>query len=362
MEVHYQLALCFTNHIGPVIARSLVEYCGSAEAVFKERKTLLAKIPGIGKERVKFLYSKEAQSLAEKELKHIEDQRIEVLFYKDEAYPRRLRFCADSPIVLFKKGPAPLNQDHVISVVGTRNQTDHGARATRGLIKEWSIVQPCIVSGLALGVDATAHRSAIQNGCDTVAVLGHGLKFQYPPQNQKLFSEIEEKGALITEFPFLSKPDPKNFPKRNRIVAGMSDATVVIEAAIKGGALITGQLASSYQRDVFALPGRTSDTFSEGCLNLIKNNEAAILTKAEDLLQSMGWLEENIGNPKQIALPIDLSTEEASLLSALQYGPLQVDKISSATGRPISQVFALITTLELRGLVKSLPGKRYELL
>ncbi|TNE30271.1 MAG: DNA-protecting protein DprA [Bacteroidetes bacterium] len=362
MEVHYQLALCFVDKIGPVIARALVDFCGSAEAVFNEKKHLLEKVPGLGNERVQAIFKSDPRVKADLELKYANDHGIEILFYKDEAFPRRLLRCADSPVLLFKKGQANLNPNHTVAVVGTRNQTSHGASMTTEMIREWSAISPTIISGLALGIDATAHRAALKYGCTTIAVLGHGFEYRYPYQNRKLYTEIEENGALLTEFPSTSKPDAANFPKRNRIVAGMSDATVVVEAAIKGGALITGQLAASYNRDVFAVPGRVSDPLSAGCLNLIKKNEACVLSTPSDLLETMGWETESDPKPKQISLPIDLSTEEASIISALQYGPMQVDKIGSATGRPISQVFALITTLELRGLVKSLPGKQYTLL
>lgn len=362
MEVHYQLALCFVDKIGPVIARALVDYCGSAEAVFTEKKHLLEKVPGLGSERIQAIFKADPRLKADNELKYATDNGIEILFYKDETFPRRLLRCADSPVLLFKKGNADLNPNHTVAVVGTREQTSYGASITSEMIREWSVISPTIISGLALGVDATAHKSALKYGCSTIAVLGHGFEHKYPYQNRKLYSEIEDHGALLTEFPSTSKPDAANFPKRNRIVAGMSDATVVVEAAIKGGALITGQLAASYNRDVFAVPGRISDTYSAGCLNLIKKNEACVLSTPNDLLEVMGWEPEGDAQPKQISLPIDLSTEEASIISALQYGPLQVDKIGSATGKPISQVFALITTLELRGLVKSLPGKQYALL
>lgn len=358
----YQLGLCFIDLVGPIIARTLVRHLGSPEAVFNERKSLLSRIPGIGAERAKAIRSKSVLRKAEDELNLIRDHKIEIVFFSDDRYPGRLLHCPDAPVLLFVKGPADLNPKHMISVVGTRSHTPHGTKATQHFIKEWSTFKPAIVSGLASGIDSIAHRTALKHECTTIAVLGHGFRYIYPYQNRRLSMDILQSGALITEFPFHTKPDARNFPKRNRIVAGISDATIVMEAAEKGGALITGQLASGYQRDVFALPGRTSDTQSAGCLNLIRNNEASILTKPTDLPEALGWNAPLSGTvERQMSLPIDLSTDEAGVISSLRHGPLEIDKLSAATGKSISQLFALLTGLELRGLVVSLPGKRYEI-
>lgn len=358
----YRLGLCFVDQVGPVIARTLVQYCGSPEAVFREKKYLLGKVPGVGSERIKSLRRDDALKRAEREMVFIEKNRVEILFFQDERYPRRLHPCPDAPALLFWKGNAELNTDHLVAVVGTRRQTEHGRRITGDLIRGWKEHRPTIVSGLALGIDSTAHEAALNNGLPTVAVLGHGLDRIYPSGNAGLARRIMENGGLLTEFPSGGLPDASNFPKRNRIVAGMTDATVVVEAAKKGGALITGQLAASYQRDVFAVPGRIDDEYSRGCLNLIRLNEAALISSPEDLIRSMGWKKQNLRKkPIQIELPVDFSTEEAAIISALGNGSLSVDVISSTTGKPISQVFALLTGLELRGLLRSLPGKRYEL-
>ncbi len=359
-EQFYQLALCFADQIGPVVSRTLVEHCGSARSVFKEKQHLLRRIPRVGGIRLQGLKSKSTLLRAEREMDFILKEGIGMLFFQDEAYPRRLLHCADAPVLLFQKGVADLNPAHALAVVGTRNQSNYGKRATEQLVKDCSIHTPLIVSGLALGVDTTAHEAALRFHCETVAVLGHGLDRLYPYQNKKLAEKIMTQGSLLTEFPSGTKPDAINFPKRNRIVAGMCDATIVVEAAEKGGALITGELASGYQRDVFALPGRVSDPMSKGCLNLIKNHQAHVLTDPQDIIEMLGW-ENNLNRQSvQIEIPIDLSTEEAQVMSTLGNEQMEIDRISLQSGMTLSQLYALLTALELRGLIKALPGKRYE--
>lgn len=360
-EKQFQIALSFVDLIGPVIGRALVEYCGSARAVFKEKSHLIAKVPGMGRERVNALRSSQVWNRAEKELDFCLENDIDILFFNQEGFPRRLRRCPDSPTLLYCKGSCDLNPPYTVAVVGTRSETSYGRSATQKLIENWTPFQPLIISGLALGVDTTAHQQALENNLPTAAVLGHGLDRIYPRKNASLAKLIAEAGILISEFPSGTNPDAVNFPRRNRIVAGMSDATVVIEAAAKGGALITGQLAASYQRDVFALPGRINDAKSAGCLALIKNNEAHVLTQPQDVPDLLGWTNSGEEVNRQIEIPIDLSTEEAQIISQLSEGGLPVDVLSSKTGFPISQLFVLLTGLELRGLIRSRPGKKYEL-
>lgn len=362
-EKHYRIALSFVDLFGPVVSRAILNYCGSATAVFKEKKHVLTKVPGIGAERLKALRSADVLHRAEREVEYCDKNGIQLLFLEDPTYPRRLRNCPDAPILLYSKGETELNAAHMISVVGTRTPSRHGLLNTQTLIEEWAPFQPTIVSGLALGIDTCAHEACLDNQLPTVAVLGHGLDRIYPPNNRKLAERIiENQGCLLSEFPIKTKPDAPNFPRRNRIVAGMCDATIVIEAAAKGGALITGQLASSYQRDVFAMPGRITDAKSVGCLNLIRNNEANILTSSGDVSEMLGWEMGESPKEKQIALPVDLSTEEAQVISALGGNSLTVDEICTATGKPISQLFALLTSLEIRGLILALPGKKYEVI
>lgn len=359
----FELGLCFIDLIGPIIAKNLVDYCGSAEAVFSENSRLLERIPGVGKRRIHALSREKVLDRARRELEFIEKYQIEVVPYWSERYPKRLLHCPDAPVMLFVKGSADFNALRSIAVVGTREPSGHGIRNTQELITAWRTYKPTIVSGLARGIDTIAHRSCVQLQLPTVGVLGHGMDRIYPPENRKLANDIlQSGGAIITEFPSGTVPDAQNFPKRNRIVAGMTDATVVIEAARKGGALITGELASSYQRDVFALPGRISDSKSEGCLNLIKNNGAQIIASAHDIPESLGWTTSEKKEVVQVQMPIDLSTDEAQVVSTLNEGPKAIDQIGLDTGRPISQVFALLTTLELRGIIRSLPGKRYEMM
>lgn len=359
-EQLYRLALCFIDLVGPVVSRALVDHCGSAEAVFNEKTHVLQRIPRVGGERLKAIRAKDVLIRAEKELAFIESEKIDVVFFQDERYPRRLLHCPDAPVLLFIKGKVDLNPDHTVSVVGTRRQSNYGRKATEQLIQDWARYGPMIVSGLALGVDTTAHKTAIKFDCPTIAVLGHGIDRLYPHQNRSLAITLQNNGALVSEFPSGTNPDAMNFPKRNRIVAGISDATVVIEAAEKGGALITGQLASGYQRDVFALPGRVNDPMSKGCLNLIKNNEAHVITQPSDVPELLGWDAEHKEEVRQIQMPIDLSTEEAAVISTLGRNRMEIDRISIESGMTISQLYAVLTALELRGIVRGLPGKQYE--
>lgn len=360
-ETIHLIGLSFVDLLGPVITRSLLEHCGSAKAVFKEKKDFLRRIPGMGEGRVTALHSSKTLGRAEDELNYCREHEIKVLHFKHPEYPRRLLRCSDAPLVLYQQGDCPTNTEHAIAVVGTRGETSYGRKATQTMISEWAIFNPLIVSGLALGIDTTAHEACLQAGVPTVAVLGHSLDRIYPYQNKKLAERIREQGALISEFPSGTKPDAINFPRRNRIVAGMTDATVVVEAAEKGGALITGQLAASYNRDVFALPGRITDRKSAGCLQLIKNNEAHIINHPMDVPELLRWESDQSKEPRQIEIPIDLSTEEAQIISALASGGLQADVLSAKLEKPISQLFALLTNLELKGLIRSRPGKRYEI-
>ena len=279
----------------------------------------MLRVPGIGEKIISQLNFKEALEKAEDELRFIEKNGIEIIFYTDSAYPKRLKNCNDSPVLLFSRGNANLNMQHVVSIVGTRNATEYGKHLCHQLVEELQQYNVLIVSGLALGIDVAAHKEAIKLDMPTVGVLGHGLDRLYPGQNRSTAEKMVHNGALLSEYPSGTIPDRENFPQRNRIVAGMTDATVVIEAGVKGGALITAEIANSYNRDVFAFPGRVGDDYSEGCNFIIRNNKAQLLTCVADLAYSMGWEKSSEAKPvEQFMLPIDLSRDEQTIFDVLR--------------------------------------------
>ena len=289
-ELMYELALTLVPGVGDVNGKKLVAYCGGAEAVFREKKKILAKIPGIGEKTVESIVAQDVFSRAEKELAFAEKNKIKILYYLNQDYPKRLQHCYDSPMIIYCKGDCNLNVDKVIGVVGTRNVTDYGKIMTERIVSELVEDDVLVVSGLAYGVDTYAHQAAVKNGLKTAAVLAHGLHTIYPHANRTLAKKmLEEGGCLLTENISGVEPDRENFPKRNRIVAGMIDCLIVVESASKGGALITVDIANSYDREVFAFPGRIGDVFSEGCNNIIKNNKASLLVNADDIRYVMRW-------------------------------------------------------------------------
>lgn len=363
MSQQHHIALTFVKNIGPALAKSLIAYFGDAESVFRASKAKLLKVPGIGEKTILQLNFTEALMRAEEELKFIEKNNVSVLFYTDENYPKRLRNCNDSPILLYAKGNANLNNQHIISIVGTRNATEYGKNLCRQLIDELQPYNVLVVSGLALGIDVAAHKECLKANVATVGVLGHGLDRIYPSQNRMTADKMIAHGGLLTEYPSGTIPDRENFPQRNRIVAGMADATIVVEASIKGGALITAEIANSYNRDVFAFPGRVGDDFSEGCNFLIRNNKAALLTCAADLAYSLGWEKQDPGKPlqEQFMLPIDLSADERLIFDILQQQklPVAIDDLTLKSNLPTSQLAMNLLNMEMQGYIRSLPGKTY---
>ncbi|MUP39297.1 DNA-processing protein DprA [Labilibaculum euxinus] len=365
MEDVYKIAVSFLNGIGPVNTKKVIAYTGSIEGLFKEKKQNLLKIPGIGQSFIDKLDRDNAIQLAEEEQKFISDNHINVSFYLEKDYPQRLLNCADSPCTLYYKGNTDFNVARTISIVGTRNASDYGREICNKLIQDLSgkEIKPLIISGLAYGVDICAHKAALRNQLQTVAAIGHGLHMMYPSQHKRYAEEIVNQGALISEFTSKSKFDPKNFVRRNRIIAGMADATIVIESASKGGSLVTADIANSYNRDVFAFPGRTSDKGSTGCNKLIKTNQAHLIESVADLEYILGWENKN-KSPKmvQTKLFIELSPEEESLVQVLkEKGNMPIDSISLKTSFPMSKVSSLLLKLEFEGIIKSLPGKIYTL-
>ena len=362
MSQLHQVALTFLKNIGPALAKLMVSNFGDAESVFKSSNHKLLRISGIGEKTVSRLNFKEALERAEQELKFIEKNHIKTVFYTESGYPKRLKNCNDSPVLLYSKGNANLNTQHIISIVGTRNATEYGKNLCRQLIEELQQYNILIVSGLALGIDVAAHKECLKLNVPTVGVFGHGLDRVYPGQNRATADKMLENGGWLTEYPSGTIPDRENFPQRNRIVAGIADATVVIEAGIKGGALITAEIANSYNRDVFAFPGRIGDDYSEGCNFLIRNNKAALLTCAADLAYSLGWEKtDNLQPVEQFMLPIDLSVDEQLIFDILRQnnGPVAIDDLTIKTNLTTSLLAMNLLNMEMQGYIKSLPGKTY---
>lgn len=360
-QLLYYIALSRVNGIGPVAIKNLIAYCGSGQAVFKSSKAKLLKVPGIGEDKAQAILDTDLIKEAETELNFIDKYQIKPLFFTDADYPQRLKDCNDAPAMLYFKGNADLNAAHVIAVVGTRKATDYGKDVTRKLMKDLQKQGVLVVSGLAYGIDITAHQAALDNDLPTVGVLGHGLNKIYPAAHKTTASKMVENGGLLTEYLSTDEMHPSNFPNRNRIVAGMSDVTIVIESAIEGGALLTANIAYTYNRDVAAFPGRTSDKYSSGCNYLIKHQKAILIESAEDLLREMNWQTEAKDNkPKQRVLALDLSSEELRIYEALKsQHELDIDALLAHTGLPSGKLANLLLEMEMNGLLSSLPGKRY---
>lgn len=363
-ELLHQLALTLVPNIGDVQSKILVQHFGDAGSIFKAKKSTLEKIEGIGAIRATSIKEFNDFHIAEKEMGFIEKYKIRTFFLTDKDYPIRLLNCYDSPTLLFYKGSADLNASKILAIVGTRTNTDYGKQFTEKLVKELSQQNITIISGLAFGIDSMAHKAALKNNLLTVGVVGHGLDKIYPFEHAGLAKDmIKNGGGILSEFFSGTKPDKHNFPLRNRVVAGLSDATVIVETNIKGGSMITGNLADAYNRDVFAVPGRTSDTKSSGCNHLIKNNKAILLTDADELLEVMGWKEKSKTKAKkQKELFIELTPEERQVVQLLQEKEMvSIDEINLSSGLSSSTIAAAILNLELQNVVASLPGKMYKL-
>jgi DNA processing protein len=363
-ELHFQLALTLVPNIGDVHAKILLQHLGTASQIFKAKQHSLEKIEGIGTVRAKSIKTFSDFATAEKEMRFIEKFRIKTLFLGEEGYPKRLLNCYDSPTLLFYKGTADLNAPKIVAIVGTRSNTDYGRQITETLVKDLAAHDVLITSGLAYGIDAFAHKASVKNGLPTVGVVGHGLDKIYPSENTALAKEmILEGGGILSEFFSGTKADKHNFPLRNRLVAGLSDATVVVETLVKGGSMITAKLADAYNRDVFAVPGRTIDKNSGGCNYLIRNNKAILLTNAEELVEVMGWAPKKKQPKKQKELFIELSPDEKIIINLLQQkDTIHIDELNLQSGLTSSGTAAAILSLELQGVVASLPGKLYRLM
>jgi DNA processing protein len=362
-DLLYQLALTQVPNIGDVQAKILAEEFGTAEAIFKAKKSTLEKIEGIGEVRANSIKKFDAFTEQEEEIKFIEKYKIKPLFLTADDYPKRLLHCYDPPTLLFYRGNANLNTSKIISIIGTRSNSDYGKMMTEKILASLAPHQPLVVSGLAYGIDAIAHKQSLKQQLPTVAVLAHGLDKIYPSQHTALAKEmIAEGGGILTEFRKDTKPDRHNFPERNRIVAGMCDATIVIETGIKGGSMITANLAYSYNRDVFAIPGKTTDSKSEGCNYLIQSNKAVLIRSGEDIIEQMNWEEKQKKQTIQKQLFVDLTADEKIIAQLLQAKEqMHIDEINLQSNINSSSVSAALLMMEMNGLVKSMPGKIYKL-
>ena len=357
-EQLWALGLLLMPGVGAVTARRLIAFCGGLEGVYHRNAEALRQIPGIGPAISRAVERNKVLQQAEKEMAFAQRNAIRIICYLDTDYPARLKHCDDGPVVLFFKGMAGLNPERVVSIVGTRKPSEHGRKFTRELVNGLAGNAGQVISGLAYGIDAEAHRAAIEAGVPTIAVLAHGLDRIYPAMHTKLAQQMLERGGWISDFASGTLPDRENFPKRNRIIAGLSDAVIVVEAASKGGALITANLAQDYNRDVFAIPGRPDDLMSEGCNRIIRENKAGLVTSASDILYAMRWDQQSRhAKPQQSLFPV--GDPEAERLWELLSEPRRMDYLISMSGLSQGRISAILLGMELDGIIHVLPGSRW---
>ena len=365
ISLKYKIALSLIPRIGDINARKLVARIGSVEEVFSESYNSLVKIPGIGSGLAKSICSKSYLDLAEKETEYIEKNNIKVFFYLDDDYPFRLRQCDDSPVTFYFRGNCDLNSSKILSVVGTRSATTRGKEICEKLISGLSEGHPdlIVVSGLAYGIDITAHKAALNGNLKTIGVLGHGLATIYPSVHRSTAAMMLSNGGLLTDFRSQELPERNNFIKRNRIIAGISDATLVVESGIKGGALITADIANSYNRDVLAVPGRSDDQWSAGCNYLIKRNKAALIENSSDIEYFLNWQPLKQKLPVQKMLFDEMCTEEKSIYELInKEGEMNIDQICRDLGIPVYRLSSLLLQMEFNGILKCYPGNIYRII
>lgn len=358
------LALHRLSHIGDATAKKLIDIVGSAEAIFKEKTSSLQKINGLGTKRIHSIKKEVDIDSAKKELNFIEKNNIEFLFFKDKTYPTKLKHCIDGPLILFQKGNIDLQHKHIISIVGTRKITSHGIQFIKQLISDLSVFDPVIVSGFAYGTDITAQKAALDHTLQTIGCFAHGMNQVYPKAHQKYVDDILKHGGFFSDFCSDDKFERNNFLKRNRIIAGLSEATIVIESAEKGGSLVTAEMANGYNREVFAVPGRHSDKMSIGCNNLIKKQQAMLLTSAADIAYILNWdIDQKPKPAHQTQLFNDLNEEEKIVIENLKsLQKTEMDPLALSCNIPTSKLSTILLNLELKGLVRPLPGKQFELI
>jgi DNA processing protein len=363
-DLLYTLALQHVPNIGDITAKRLINHCGSAEAVLKEIKQNLLKIDGIGSVILSDLYKTHHLKEAEKEIEFIKTNNIKVTYFEDQDYPEKLKHCIDGPLLLFQSGNINLKQQHIISIVGARKITTSGIAFCEDLIEKLAPYNPVIISGFAYGTDITAHKAAMKHNLQTLGCLAHGLNQIYPKVHKKYMVDMEKNGGFFTDFWSSDTFDKNNFLKRNRIIAGLSEATIVIESAEKGGSLVTADIANSYNRDVFAVPGRTTDSQSVGCNNLIKHQKAHMLTTPLDVPYILNWQLEDDKNPviqKQLFVELD-ATEKVIYNYLKENEKQQLDVIAINCKLPIFKVAGVLLNMELKGVIRPLPGKLFEII
>lgn len=363
-DLTYQLALTLVPQIGAVQAKILIQHFENATAVFKASIKDLEHIEGIGTMRAKAIAQFTNYEKVATEIAFLERNNIQPLFITNPLYPQRLLNCYDPPAMLYYKGNAPLNASKIVAIVGTRLHTPYGKHLTEQLVASFSGLHVTIVSGLAYGIDAIAHKAAIQHQLPTIGVVAHGLDTIYPLEHSGIAKTMQQNGGLLTEFMSDIKPDKHHFPIRNRIVAGMCDATVVVETGLKGGSMITAELANNYNKDVFAFPGKTTDVKSAGCNDLIRNNKAMLISNGQELIATMGWSEQkkNKKNFAQKSMFIELTDTQQKIVDLLEEkNAVHIDEINLSCGINTSAVAAALLELELQHIIITLPGKMYAL-
>lgn len=351
-------------NIGDVTAKKLISYCGSPEGVFADKRQKLLKIDGIGSYTLRGLYDAQHREAAEAEYTYIQKNQVKYTYFMDAEHPKFLKHCIDSPTLLFKRGNIDLTGRKIISVVGTRNITSYGNAFCEKFIEDIAPLNPIIVSGFAYGVDITVQKLAVKHGLQTIGCLAHGLNQIYPKVHAKYIKDVEKNGGFYTEFWSTSQPEREHFLKRNRIIAGISEATIVVESAEKGGSLVTADIANSYNRDVFAVPGRTADRYSIGCNNLIKQQKAHMITSAADLIYLLNWdIAEKKTKSIQKQLFVALNDTEQSIYNyLLKNGKQQLDSIALECHLPIFKVSSTLLNMEMKGVVRPLPGKLFDVI
>jgi DNA processing protein len=377
-DLLYRVALAWIPGIGPVYTKKLLNHFGDARAIFRASPNELRRVKGIGLSRVTAILQFNQFALVEQEMAYMDESGIRCLFVTDKDYPQRLLECKEAPIMLYYKGNADLNAQRIVSIVGTRYPTEYGKHAVEILIRKISAFEPLVISGLAYGIDTAAHKSALANSLSTVAVLGQGLDQVYPPENKSLAVRMTSQGGLLTNFNTHSEMAPHNFPLRNRIVAGMCDALIVVETDTDGGSMLTVRNALSYKKKIFAFPGRLTDKSSRGCNQLIQQGAAQLLFESSQLITAMRWdipkvdpakqptlfsvgAEEGLSGTPADAVEVLPEVEKLALRLLRENNQLSLDEFSERMSVPVSIIAVMMLNLEMRGLVRSIPGKRYRL-
>lgn len=362
-ELNYQIALTLLKGIGPIKARHLLAKLGDIESIFNDPLGKISKSTNFELAFLKQMEREKALNEAENQVDYIEKHHIQSHFFTENSYPQRLKQCSDAPLLLFSNGNTNLNAERIVAVVGTRHATDYGKSVCEELISGLAGKNVLVMSGMAYGIDICVHQLCVKNDIPTIGVLGHGLDRLYPREHESIAKRMLEKGGLLTEYLPGTNPDRENFPMRNRIVAGMSDATIVVESKDSGGSLITAELANDYARDVFAFPGNVGQIYSKGCNTLIANQKAHLITNSQDFLKWMQWEKERKQQAVQRALFSNFSSEEKTILDLLATDSEQsVDLLSIKANFPVSKTNVLLFNLEMAGAIKMLPGKKYRLM